>query len=75
MDNKYNQEANMDDYDLVGTKPFKLKDRPQNRRRQMVDLSMFGVVPKRIIVEKVVGEHDTFVIRCFVPKQNKIVKE
>ena len=73
--NKYDQEANMDDYDLVGTKPFKLKDHPENRQRQMIDLSLFGVVPKRIIVEKVLGEHDTFVIRCFVPKKNNnIVK-
>lgn len=67
-----NEQAKMDDFELVGTKPFKLKDRPASRRVQMIDLSMFGFIPKRIIIEKVVGEHDTFVIRGFVPKRKPI---
>ena len=70
--NRSDQKVGMDDFDLVGTKPFKLKDRPANRRMQMIDLSMFGVAPKRIIIEKVIGEHDTFVVRGFIPKRSII---
>lgn len=66
-----NDTAQEDNYDLVGTQPFKLKDRPESRRMQMINLELFGKIPKRIIIEKVLGEHDTFVLRAFLPKAVK----
>lgn len=64
-----------DRYMIVGTKPFKLKDRPENRRIQMIDLRNFGEIPKLIAVEKVLGEHDKFVLRGFIVKPKFRKKE
>lgn len=61
-------ERNPEDYDLVTSEPFKLKDKPQ-RQYQMIDLvKQFGKVPEVIIVEKVKGMNNTLVVKAFVKK-------
>lgn len=58
------------DYEMVSTRQFKLKDNPNDRRFQIVNLENFGEVPKIIAVEKVRGQNNKFVVKGFIKKKN-----
>lgn len=56
------------------TQPFKLKDK-ERRRFVVIKLKdQFGFIPETIIVEKVVGSHDTMVVRA-VMTEDAIAEE
>jgi hypothetical protein len=64
-------------YEIVGTKAVKLKDRPNNRRYVMVNLTdYFGQVPEVVIIEKVFGRNNVIIIKGIIkkPKPVKIPK-
>lgn len=58
------------DFTMVSTKQFKLKDSPNDRRFQIVNLENFGEVPKIIAVEKVKGQNNKFVVKGFIKKKD-----
>lgn len=65
----------LEDYDALGTKPFKLKDKV-GRRVQIIPLkNEFGKMPEIIAVEKYPGANNTFLVRAFFPKKKKKTKE
>lgn len=66
----------LEDYTMVGTKPFKLKDKP-GRRVQIIPLkNEFGKMPEIIAIEKYPGSNNSFLVRAFFPKKKeKKVKE
>jgi hypothetical protein len=60
-----------EDYDLLTSAAFKLKDSPENRRTQLIDLSKQfpgRKPPTLIVIEKVAGRNNTLVLRAFVEK-------
>lgn len=61
----------LEDYDVISTKHFKLKDKV-GRIFQIIDLKKhFGVKPDIISVEKVWGENNKFLVRGFIKKEKK----
>jgi len=69
MNNGEEQVRNPKDYDVVSTPLFKLKDRPKNRRYQVIDLKkQFRTKPDVIIVEKLQGKNNLLIVRAFVKK-------
>jgi|GEM_PF-4734992 len=66
---------NPDNYDILTTPAFKLKDRPLNRLFQVINLkAQFGKVPELIAVEKVRGVNNKLLVRAFIPKGAKSSK-
>lgn len=62
------QKRNPDDYDLVVSQPFKLKDRPLERRYRVIDFEeSYTKKPEVIIIEKVLGKNK-LIVKAFVPK-------
>lgn len=76
MTEEKKQKNLVEDYDILGTKPFKLKNKP-GRMYQIIDLkSQFGIMPELISVEKVIETNNTFIVRAFIPKKkDKKTKE
>lgn len=69
------KKKDINDYDVVSTPIFKLKDRPERRQIQMIDLRyMFGGLPDLIAVQKVPGQNK-LMIKAFVPKKKKKVSK
>lgn len=65
---------NPDNYDILATPIFKLKDKP-HRLFQVIDLkSQFGKTPELIAVEKVRGANNKLRVRAFIPKDAKSSK-
>ena len=49
------------------TLPFKLKDRPRQRNYQAIHLvKQFGFTPEVIIIEKVIGKNNAFMVRAIL---------
>ncbi|MCK5027762.1 MAG: hypothetical protein KAS07_05075, partial [Candidatus Pacebacteria bacterium] len=60
---------NPDDYKVVETRPFKLKNHPPRRSYQTIDLrNVFGQIPELIAIQKVQDRNNCFVIKAFVKK-------
>jgi hypothetical protein len=67
---------NPEDYQLLETKPFKLKDHPANRKFQLINMRLnFGTLPEMIAVSKVPGQNNKFVVQAFVPKKREEPKK
>lgn len=65
---------NPDNYEILATPVFKLKDKP-HRLFQVIDLkAQFGKVPELIAVEKVRGANNKLIVRAFIPKNAKSSK-
>lgn len=59
------------DYDIQTTPQFKLKD-SKKRLFQIIDLKhWFSKQPELISVEKIPGQNNTFIVRAFIPKEEK----
>lgn len=59
------------DYEIQTTPRFKLKD-SKKRLFQIIDLNQwFTKQPELISIEKVPGLNNTFVVRAFIPKEEK----
>ena len=54
---------------VKNTYPFKLKDKP-GRQYQPINLKeMFGFVPEVIMIEKLRGENNRFIVRAVLTKE------
>lgn len=70
------EKKSIDDYDIVSTPEFKLKDHPSARQIQMIDLRyMFGGIPDLIAIQKVPGKNNKIMVKAFVPKKAKKLSE
>ena len=62
-------------FKILSTKEFKLKDHPANRVFQLINLKLnFGVIPDIIAVSKVRGQNNKFTVQAFVPNKKKKTK-
>lgn len=69
-----------ENYRVISTPVFSLKDRPGKRMKIINLVSSMGFVPETIVIENVMGESHKFVVRAFMPesefqKQMKKAKE
>jgi len=61
-------------FNVRSTAPFKLKDKP-GRGGMGFDLyQTFKFYPKKIIIQKVAGQHDKFILSAVVEKEDEIAK-
>lgn len=66
----------IDDFVIVSTPIFKLKDRPKERQSQLIHIEkMFGAVPELIAVQKVQGSNNKIMVKAFIPKDQMTEKE
>ena len=67
-------ETPKEDYNVKSTVPFKLKDRVGRGGIGFHLYKTFGFYPKTIIIQKVHGQHDKFVLSAVVEKEDEIAK-
>ena len=55
---------------VMQLRPPKMKDRPVNRSRTVINCrEHFGFLPELLFIDKVFGKHDTYIISAVVPKE------
>lgn len=55
---------------VMQLRPPKMKDRPVNRSRVVINCrEHFGFLPELLFIDKVFGKHDTYIISAVVPKE------
>jgi hypothetical protein len=63
-----------EDYNVKSTVPFKLKDKVGRGGIGFDIYKTFGFYPKTIIIQKVTGQHDKFILSAVVEKEDEIAK-
>jgi len=69
-----NDNPKQEDYNVKSTVPFKLKDKLGRGGIGFDIYKTFGFYPKTIIIQKVHGEHDKFILSAVVEKEDEIAK-
>lgn len=69
-----NKATPKDSFNAKSTPAFKLKDKPGRGGIGFDLYKTFGFFPRKIIIQKVIGEHDKFILSAIIEEEDKIEK-